>query len=430
MAMNNQSFNANRDVQKPPESKFKQPRSWVLGAALIMLIIAIAIWVLQTRGGDFNNSQRALEATSGRYQEGGDFSTAGDKPEPGGTLEELTRDPADTRHVEELVPTGAHLLMELQEYLHVVRDPAGIIWAGGDGHIARLDPASGDTRVWDSRHDEAFGQHLEGLAPAREGGVWMIQGDSSLRWFDGERFRDVVEAPPMVAGSGGVNAVVETTYGTLLVSNYKSGLFHGDGRTWSQIEDDRPSKGAINLAASSNGDIWVRNLEYLEGSSDRDDYVIWRDISHYDGERWETFTSDDAAVLAGDVENIEPLSGGTAWVGTSNGVAHFNGETWRSFDRAEIGFGSGGAVSVSVAPDGTVWAATGSGFKGAVSAASYDGKAWTTYSPEDGLPEKSGFIGATPLATEDGVLVGTEAGLYRLIGDRWGKILPLLPADR
>lgn len=437
MTTKRQTSDATQDIQSSSEGKSKHIWSWVLAAVLMVALIVIAIAVIQTRREGINNSRRVLESISASYQGAVDSYTAGLETEPQGALENLIaryqrradlyadRDHADSRRVEELVPTGAHLLMELQEYLHVVRDPAGVIWAGGDGHIARLDLATGSTRVWDSRDDEAFGQHLEGLAPAREGGVWIIQEDSSLRWFDGERFRDVVEAPPLVAGSGGVNAVVETTYGTLLVSSNESGLFHWNGRTWIQIEDDRPSKGAINLAASSDGDIWVRNLEYLEGTSDREDYVIWRDISHFDGERWETFTSDDAAVLAGDVENIEPLSGGTAWVGTSNGVAHFDGETWRSFDRAEIGFGNGGAVSVSVAPDGTVWAAMGSGFNSAVSAASYDGEAWTTYSPEDGLPEKSGFIGATPLATEDGVLVGTGAGLYRLIGDRWGKILPL-----
>jgi hypothetical protein len=434
--MENQSSDETHEIQRPPESKAKRPWSWVLAAVLIMLIITIAILVLQTRGGDFNDSQRALDATSGLYQEGADLSAAGKTAEPHSALEDLTtknqrradlyasRDLTDTRRIEELVPTGAHLLIHSADYMHVVRDPTGVIWAGSGGQIARLDPATGDTRVWDTRDDEAFGQHLEGLAPAREGGVWMIQADGSLRWFDGERFRDVVEAPPMVADFGDeVNAVVETTYGTLLVSSFESGLFHWDGRSWSQIEDDRPSKGAVALAASSDGDIWVGNFEHLEGPSDREDYVIWRDISHYDGERWETFTSDDAAVLAGDVENIEPLSGGMAWVGTLLGVAYFDGESWRSFDRAEIGFGRGGAVSVSVAPDGTVWAATGSEFGGGISVASFDGEVWSTYSPEDGLPEERGYIDAKPLVTEEGVFVGTEVGLYQLVGDRWSKIL-------
>jgi len=49
----------------------------------------------------------------------------------------------------------------------------------------------------------------------------------------------------------------------------------------------------------------------------------------------------------------------------------------------------------------------------------------TSTGPEHGLPGETPWIIAVPIATEDGVFVGIGAGLYRLVGDRWTRVLPL-----
>jgi ligand-binding sensor domain-containing protein len=320
------------------------------------------------------------------------------------------------RRPEELVPTGVYLLTDRPDYEHVVVDSSGLIWAGGDGHLARLDPVTGETRVWTHSDDDAFAQGVRGLAPALRGGVWMMQ-EESVRWFDGERFRDVVEAPPMMPGED-LDSVVEAPDGSLWASTFERGLFRWDGSSWSHIDDARPVIGAGALAVDADGTVWVGNVELPSvGEYWR---PLGRGVSRYDGESWENFTSNDAAVLAGHVRTIDPRSDGTVWVGTARGAARFDGASWVSFDAAETGLR--GWISAAVGPDGTVWAAAARESLGAVDVASYDGQTWFVYGTETGLPADTGWLIATPIATERDVFVGTGAGLFQLDGDRWTRV--------
>jgi hypothetical protein len=76
------------------------------------------------------------------------------------------------RHPQALVAPGIELLapgpLEMPD---VVAGSDGLVWAYTQGHLVRLDPASGDTRSWSIADDAAF----EGpaLAPARGPGVWL-----------------------------------------------------------------------------------------------------------------------------------------------------------------------------------------------------------------------------------------------------------------
>jgi streptogramin lyase len=311
----------------------------------------------------------------------------------------------------ELVPTGAHLLTEPSAYLFGVRDPSGLVWASDyEGHVARLDPVTGETQVWTQRDDATFGPGVVGLAPARGGGVWMVLGDGSLRWFDGVRFREVVDGLPLVSDRDSPAAVVETADGSLLASTSEGGLFRWDGSSWSHIDGAGPAAGAGALAVDAEGTLWAGNDD-VGG------------ISHYDGEHWTAYTSDDAKVLAGPVRTIDPLSDGTVWVNTETGVARFDGATWSEWTAAEIGLR--GVISATVGPDGTVWAAAGAEAHGSVGVASFNGEVWSVYGAESGLPEETSWIIATPIATEHGVFVATGAGIYQLVGDRWTRVLPL-----
>jgi hypothetical protein len=242
-----------------------------------------------------------------------------------GIVEPTTDTTPSVRQPEELVPTGFHLLTVSLEFGNAVRDPSGVIWAGGGDQVARFDPVTGEARVWNQSDDAAFGRGVRGLAPARGGGAWMILGDGSLRWFDGGLFREVVEAPPLVSDQDDVAAVVETADGHLLASTYEGGLFRWDGTSWSHIDDARPVTGAGALAITNGGTIWVGNVELVLVEETEDWGTEWewrplgRGVSRFDGEVWETFTSGDAAALTDRVLTIEPLSEGTAWVGTETG---------------------------------------------------------------------------------------------------------------
>ena len=319
----------------------------------------------------------------------------------------------------ELVPTDAHLLTDPVGYQFAARESSGVVWLGGyEGQVARLDPVTGETQVWTMRDDATFGPGVQGLAPAREGGVWMILSDNSLRWFDGAHFRKAVAAPVMMSDRDDVGMVVEAADGTLLASTAEGGVFRWDGSSWSEIDQARGADGAGALAVAADGTMWVGN-DNVGG------------ISRHDGVSWTAYSGDDAAVLAGPVLTIDPLADGTVLVGTESGVALFDGAGWSEWTSAEIGLR--GNISATVGADGTVWAAGGSESNGAVGVASFDGDGWSQYGPDHGLPGETRWFIAVPVATEDGVFVTTGAGVYQLGGERWTRVVPVeeqaLPAE-
>jgi hypothetical protein len=169
--------------------------------------------------------------------------------------------------------------------------------------------------------------------------------------------------------------------------------------------------------------LWTGNLEVIPGipgAAEVPDQEYGRGVSRYDGERWETFTSADSSALEGVVLTIEPHPDGSVRVVTDLGVARFDGSEWSAVTAEEPpGWRN---LAAAVGPDGTVWLATASG--GPVRAARFDGTAWVTYGPDDGLPAESRWITATPLATEAGVFVGTADGVFRFEDERWNRVLP------
>ncbi len=320
----------------------------------------------------------------------------------------MPRQPAD------LVPTGVHDLSEGPHYDHVVGDRSGAIWAGGWGHIARIDVGSGEVRVWTAADDQVFEAGPQALAPARGGGVWLL-GDS-LRWFDGQRFRDVVEAPPQ-AGPG--TGIVEAPDGSLFAASV-GGVFRWDGLTWTEVAGGRPVAGAGALAMGPAGDLWVGNVEVTP------DGRVGRGLSRFDGERWVTFTGEDAAVLAAHVHSIAALSDGTVWVGTDLGAAFYDGAEWVDHPVTEFGLDESVRVRgtrVAVGPDGIVWAATPVGDRGWVRVARFDGEAWSVDDSASGL-STAAVNSAVPVSMEAGVFVGTGAGLFQRVDDRWIQVLP------
>jgi ligand-binding sensor domain-containing protein len=286
----------------------------------------------------------------------------------------------------------------------VVAGSDGLIWAYTQGHLVRLDPISGDTRTWTIADDAAFAE--PSLMPARGGGVWL-GGAHELRWFDGERFRDVVTVPSDAAatwsGTGSPNA-------TLWASAEDGGVLGWDGKAWTRLPAIRPDVTAGAIALDSGGHVWVAGWTYPGPVS--------QGVSRLDGSRWTTFTASDASALAGTVQSIAPTPTGTVWVGTEVGIARFDGTSWTSFGAAEIG--AGRSWSVAVDPDGQVWAATASEERG-VEIAHHDGTGWTLFGPDDGLPgpDASSYSTATVAASKEGVFVSTRAGLFRLADGRW-----------
>ncbi len=324
------------------------------------------------------------------------------------------------RHPAALVATGVSLLaLESSTFGDAAVDPNGAVWASIGGVLVRLDPASGAVRTWTVADDAAFGNG--GIVPARGGGVWLVpppveSGDQRLRWFDGERFRDVVPAPPggTPYGWGGVS-LVEASDGSLW-SFASTGLVRWDGTAWSAAPEGRPTAGVSALAVDRSGAVWVGNADCDSGPCSE------RGISRYDGTRWETFTG----VGVGVVIMIREAPDGSIWVSGREDTARYDGHAWtRPGGDLPHRFGAWGRVTWAV--DGTVWVTECVYFQGETLISRYDGTAWVEYTAADGLPSSTNC--GRVLATAHGVYVGTGDGLYRLVGERWGRVWPVTPSS-
>jgi hypothetical protein len=341
-----------------------------------------------------------------------------------------------------LVPTGIDVLTpETWRYLHVVADGDDVLWAVEDaGRLVRYDPATGSGRSWSVSDDAALSTWS--ITPARDGGVWLLDG-RTLRWFDGEVFREVIEAPVEIA------TAVEAPDGSLWAATGEGAVLHWDGSSWSQLDGGRPSPDSYvgAIAVDAAGQPWISGITQVVVPADEVSRVGgdmaesgW--VSRYDGSTWTTFDADDAAPLECPV-SIAQLADGAVWFAAScrgapvlgyeplGGLARFDGSSWTD-TTAQLS-GARNTTSVAAGPDGTIWAAAGDLNDGAVTVRRFDGRSWVSYGPSDGLPGggESGMRVAWALPTKDGVYVGTGAGIYRLNGDRWERAWPtsFVPMD-
>jgi hypothetical protein len=319
------------------------------------------------------------------------------------------------RHPAVLVPTGVGMLgVEGSTFGDAAADPTGAVWAAIGGVLVRLDPASGAVRTWTVADDAAFG-NTAWIVPARGGGVWLVppveSGDQALRWFDGERFRDVVPAPPSGTGLGwGGVGLVEASDGSLW-SGDLSGLFRWDGTSWSAAPEGRPVAGVSALAVDRSGAVWVGNCDSDSGACSG--------VSRYDGTRWETFTDVATAAM------IRAAPDGSIWVSGDGDLARYDGHAWTRPGRVLQRLGGWGRVTWGA--DGIVWVTECVYFQGETLISRYDGNAWVEYTAADGLPRSTNC--GRVLATAHGVYVGTGDGLYRLVGERWERAWPVTPSS-
>jgi hypothetical protein len=330
------------------------------------------------------------------------------------------------RHPAPLVPTGVESLRpQGASFPQVVVDGAGVGWAFGDGTLARLARTSGAVRTWTIADDAAFAV-ATAIAPARGGGVWLI-GESDVRWFDGERFRDVAPRqsftdldPGGVARPGIVLA--EAPDGSPL-GVAGSAVFRWDGTAWTAPLGLPPDPQSGSLGAQTigsdprDGSAWVANVGPHH-----------RSVARFDGTGWTVHpdvlpagggTMGDEGLV---VRAIAVAPDGTLWLADEFGLTDFDGSTWR---RQAVP-GMTGLASLSVGPDGTIWVGTtGADGRAGVEVARYDDRTWSVFDRSDGLPGTPDPRGSPVVATRAGVFVGASDGIYRLEGKRWERMWPL-----
>lgn len=194
--------------------------------------------------------------------------------------------------------------------------PDGVVWAMGDGWLARYQ----DEWVAFSAIDvpELSGD-LGPFTVDSEGAVWIVVGAEELVTFDGEWTR--VGTVPAGIGpfSAGLDDLAFDPAGRLWLESEVTGLAVFDGENWRRFdESDGAPRASSNLAVTNDGAVWVGDPEWYEP-----DRV---GIGRFDGSTWENITVADG--LLANEGGVFAAPDGTVWVLHDDGVSHFDGQTW------------------------------------------------------------------------------------------------------
>jgi hypothetical protein len=308
-----------------------------------------------------------------------------------------------------VLPTGIDVITpDTGAYGRTVVGADGAIWALGDGRLVRFDPASDTAKEWTVSDDAAFGR--SGIAVARGGGVWLIEG-KTLRRFDGSVLQAVPEAPAELADAA------EAPDGSLWAATSTGGrIVHWNGSSWVTFDPGRPSQDAAisTMFVDSSGRVWIGWYQYRPTAPG----IGW--LSRYDGSRWTTFDGSEITPLSGSPSSIAQFLDGAIWVATERGIARFDGSSWTTITATPGA--DAAAASVAQAADGTIWAAGSSTGGGAVTIRRFDGRSWVPYGASEGLPSSYGATRMLP--TRQGMYAGTGSGIYRYANDHWERAWP------
>ena len=228
---------------------------------------------------------------------------------------------------------------------------------------------------------------IRSLAVAGDGSLWAATADGVVRW-DVDTQTPTIYTTDHGLPSGGA-AFVE------------AGL---DGSVWARGDGWMARfGGALTTFSIPNGDPFHPMAVGPDGT-------VWAafgsgKIGRFDGSEWQVLDTPAFAESQGPwVSELAVAPDGTVWVGLSDesmgdpkssdvsrGVASFDGSAWTVYTPAD-GLPPQVGNLIAVAPDGTVWAgsagwvgADGSSVSGG-GAASFDGTVWTSYTSADGLP--------------------------------------------
>jgi hypothetical protein len=237
----------------------------------------------------------------------------------------------------------------------IAEDPAGGVWFGTWAGIGRL---SGS--LWTSYDIGGVGTWVESIAVAPDSASLASARDAAWAGTTGgiARFDTATWAWHTVLTIDGQPeergvSLAFAPDGSLWAGTYNSGIYHFDGKAWTNytLDGSLPSNKVVAVAAAPDGILQVVTHpdRYDQGDG------TWQ----YDGLTW-TKVSTETSQAGGDSPSTVTAPDGTVWAIRERGVAHFDGERWTTYT-VKDGLVDDRVTSIAIAADGTVWIATKGG---------------------------------------------------------------------
>lgn len=235
---------------------------------------------------------------------------------------------------------------------------------------------------------------VRSLAAAADGSLWAATAGGLVRW-DLSTQTPIVYTTDDGLPAGGFSFVEAGPDGTVWTGGPEwMARFDGSWTTFAAPREDP----MLPIVVGPDGSVWavlgVQELGRFDGSE-------WQIFEFpFGGSEPETWWASSLAVAPD----------GTVWTGLTGGVASFDGTNWTSYATAD-GLADGVDHFVVAAPDGAVWAGSvgtswvdRSDEVGSIpggGAARFDGKTWTSFTTEDGLP-----------SNDVGIAVGADGSVW------------------
>ncbi|HOA61736.1 MAG: ATP-binding protein [Verrucomicrobia bacterium] len=228
----------------------------------------------------------------------------------------------------------------------IIVDTAGRVWAGTDGRVASIRPATGAGHLESQIDEEVAVGRLDALVARAAGGYWRL-GDGRVQQFEGTRCTVDLGAYPW--GAVPVACACEDRQGDLLVGTLGAGVyrFEGGGRVRRHSTSDGLSNNYIfSLCVDSDGSLWVGT----DGGG----------LNRIRPQAFEAIdVSPDLGV--GVVQTVCTDAKGGLWVGSNGGgLAYYLGSERRRYG-PEQGLTHLSVWSVLVDRAGDVWVGTQGG---------------------------------------------------------------------
>ncbi|MEM7030837.1 MAG: two-component regulator propeller domain-containing protein [Chloroflexota bacterium] len=245
------------------------------------------------------------------------------------------------------------------------------LWVGTTKHgIVRWDLATGDYTRYTTA-DGLVSNVIYDIAIDQDGSVWFATRGGVNKFYEGT----------WTTQSNFTTRAIAIDHDRNKWFRVKGGIGKFDGMTLTTYTaNDNPylSNGIADIAVDNQGNIWA-------GTSSSG-------VLKFDGSSWITYTENDG-LARNYVTSIAAHKDGSIWVGTEwSGVSKFDGITWTNYSTAD-GLASNWVRDIVADQEGNIWVGSYgqpvAAFSGCClphsGLSKFDGTAWTTYTPADGL---------------------------------------------
>ncbi len=275
------------------------------------------------------------------------------------------------------------------------------LWIGTSKGLIRYDTTTADQVIVYGTSNGLLSDGIFSLMPDKEGNMWVGTYGGGLSKFDGERWTNY-NVPDGLADAF-IYDILFLPDGTMWIATWS-------GANRVQGEISQPGSWSTFTVKNTNGGLpndWVYALDLDQQGN------IWfgteGGLAVFDGKEWKNWGHKDG--LGAPYEVVKEANPPTGDVGKES-VHHGRQKIEQGLEHVETAYNPNYIVSMIVDRQGRVWCGTwGAGVS------QFDGKRFTTYTTQDGLP--GNYIFSLAEGPDGIIWVGTNQGLARFDGIAW-----------